>query len=237
MSTGSWEKGRKSENFHVGLKVCGGFASSGFLWASSPDSARSPPQSDPRLSPLWRLGEPVFPVHLCTWREPAAKALKTKLCPWRWGPWTRESAPMRCSWPVSPAKLGRNLFSETKTSHSRPGLVLFFGALVYTAHPSGALWPISQHLWGSHRVPCSEGSSSAPPFPVLHEQGSSSLCSVSHQRYWDREVLRAKKDAREPSLMKAIVKCYWKFYFVLGLLTFLEVKAFPYCALLLSVCR
>ena len=37
--------------------------------------------------------------------------------------------------------------------------------------------------------------------------------------------------------MKAIIKCYWKFYFVLGLLTFLEVKAFPYCALLLSVCR
>ena len=43
--------------------------------------------------------------------------------------------------------------------------------------------------------------------------------------------MRAKKDAREPSLMKAIVKCYWKFYFALGLLMFLEVKVFTYCAL------
>ena len=73
--------------------------------------------------------------------------------------------------------------------------------------------------------------------PVLSEQSSSSLCFVSHHRYWDREVLRAKKDAREPSLMKAITSCYWKFCLVLGLLTFLEVKSFPYCALLLSVCR
>ena len=31
--------------------------------------------------------------------------------------------------------------------------------------------------------------------------------------------------------MKAIVKCYWKFYFALGLLMFLEVKVFTYCAL------
>ena len=38
--------------------------------------------------------------------------------------------------------------------------------------------------------------------------------------------MRAKKDAREPSLKKAIIKCYWKFYFILGLLTFLEVKIF-----------
>ncbi|XP_043334073.1 ATP-binding cassette subfamily C member 4-like [Cervus elaphus] len=44
------------------------------------------------------------------------------------------------------------------------------------------------------------------------------------QGYWDREVLRAKKDAWEPSLMTAIIKCYWKFYFVLGLLPFTEAE-------------
>ncbi|XP_027413619.1 multidrug resistance-associated protein 4-like isoform X1 [Bos indicus x Bos taurus] len=32
------------------------------------------------------------------------------------------------------------------------------------------------------------------------------------QGYWDQEVKRAEKDAREPSLMKAIIKCYWKSY-------------------------
>ena len=129
--------------------------------------------------------------------------------------------------------------SLAATCFLRLGLLpqsLFSGASVYTAHPSGALWPISQHLWGSRRALCSAGPSSTPPAPILPERGSS-LCFVSHHRYWDREVLRTKKDAREPSLMKAIIKCYWKFYFGLGLLTFLEVKAFPYCALLLSVCR
>ncbi|XP_024844680.1 ATP-binding cassette subfamily C member 4-like [Bos taurus] len=32
------------------------------------------------------------------------------------------------------------------------------------------------------------------------------------QGYWDQEVKRAEKDAREPSLTKAIIKCYWKSY-------------------------
>uniref|UniRef100_A0A4W2CTZ2 Multidrug resistance-associated protein 4 n=1 Tax=Bos indicus x Bos taurus TaxID=30522 RepID=A0A4W2CTZ2_BOBOX len=58
-------------------------------------------------------------------------------------------------------------------------------------------------------------------YSVLPEDRSQRL---GEELYWDREVLRAKKDAQEPSLMRAIVKCYWKFYFVLGLLTFLEVK-------------
>ncbi|XP_061266628.1 ATP-binding cassette sub-family C member 4-like isoform X8 [Bos javanicus] len=44
------------------------------------------------------------------------------------------------------------------------------------------------------------------------------------QGYWDQEVLRAQKDVREPSLMKAIVKCYGKSYLVLGMLTFLEAS-------------
>ncbi|XP_017911812.1 PREDICTED: multidrug resistance-associated protein 4-like isoform X2 [Capra hircus] len=58
-------------------------------------------------------------------------------------------------------------------------------------------------------------------YSMLPEDRSQNL-GEELQRYWDREVLRTKKDAREPSLMKAIVKCYWKFYFGLGLLTFLE---------------
>ncbi|KAI4565329.1 hypothetical protein MJT46_009672 [Ovis ammon polii x Ovis aries] len=32
------------------------------------------------------------------------------------------------------------------------------------------------------------------------------------QGYWDQEVKRAEKDVQEPSLMKAIIKCYWKSY-------------------------
>ena len=59
---------------------------------------------------------------------------------------------------------------------------------------------------------------------------------VSHRRYWDREVLKAEKDAREPSLTKAIIKCYWKSYVVLGIFTLIEVKAFTYSALLFRVC-
>ncbi|XP_061290378.1 ATP-binding cassette sub-family C member 4-like [Bos javanicus] len=58
-------------------------------------------------------------------------------------------------------------------------------------------------------------------YSVLPEDCSQHL-GEELQGYWDREVLRAKKDAREPSLKKAIIKCYWKFYFILGLLTFLE---------------
>ena len=62
-----------------------------FSGAFSPDTAHTPPQADPRLSPLWRLGEPMFPVHLWTWREPEAMALEAELCPWRWG--------LFCLWP------------------------------------------------------------------------------------------------------------------------------------------
>ena len=36
--------------------------------------------------------------------------------------------------------------------------------------------------------------------------------------------------------MKVIIKCYGKSYLVLGMLTFLEVKAFPYSALILNIC-
>ncbi|XP_045018385.1 ATP-binding cassette sub-family C member 4 isoform X6 [Bubalus bubalis] len=58
-------------------------------------------------------------------------------------------------------------------------------------------------------------------YSVLPEDCSQHL-GEELQGYWDQEVLRAQKDAREPSLMKAIVKCYGKSYLVLGMLTFLE---------------
>lgn len=35
----------------------------------------------------------------------------------------------------------------------------------------------------------------------------------------------ATKELRKPSLSKAIIRCYWKSYAVLGLFTFIEVSA------------
>ncbi|XP_074185531.1 ATP-binding cassette sub-family C member 4 isoform X2 [Rhinolophus sinicus] len=42
------------------------------------------------------------------------------------------------------------------------------------------------------------------------------------QGYWDKEVLRAEKNSQKPSLTKAIIKCYWKPYVVLGIFTLIE---------------
>ena len=61
------------------------------------------------------------------------------------------------------------------------------------------------------------------------------MCFVSHRGYWDHEVKKAEKDAQEPSLMKAIIKCYWKSYVVWGIFIFLEVKSFTYSTLLFRV--
>ncbi|XP_070656002.1 ATP-binding cassette sub-family C member 4-like [Bos indicus] len=58
-------------------------------------------------------------------------------------------------------------------------------------------------------------------YSVLPEDRSQRL-GEELQGYWDREILRTQKDARKPSLMKTIIKCYWKLYFALGLLIFLE---------------
>ncbi|XP_017911930.1 PREDICTED: multidrug resistance-associated protein 4-like [Capra hircus] len=58
-------------------------------------------------------------------------------------------------------------------------------------------------------------------YPVLPEDRSQHL-GEELQGYWDQEVSRAQEDAREPSLMKVIIKCYGKSYLVLGMLTFLE---------------
>ncbi|XP_007472006.1 PREDICTED: multidrug resistance-associated protein 4-like isoform X1 [Lipotes vexillifer] len=58
-------------------------------------------------------------------------------------------------------------------------------------------------------------------YPVLPEDRSKHL-GEELQGYWDQEVLRAEKDTREPSLTKAIIKCYWKSYLVLGIFTLIE---------------
>ncbi|KAI4565333.1 hypothetical protein MJT46_009676 [Ovis ammon polii x Ovis aries] len=58
-------------------------------------------------------------------------------------------------------------------------------------------------------------------YSVLPEDRSQRL-GEELQGHWDQEVKRAQKDAREPSLMKAIVKCYWKPYVVWGMFAFLE---------------
>ncbi|KAI4581551.1 hypothetical protein MJG53_009994 [Ovis ammon polii x Ovis aries] len=58
-------------------------------------------------------------------------------------------------------------------------------------------------------------------YSVLPEDRSQHL-GEELQGYWDQEVSRAQEDAWEPSLTKAIIKCYGKSYLVLGMLTFLE---------------
>uniref|UniRef100_A0A8D0T9Z5 Multidrug resistance-associated protein 4 n=1 Tax=Sus scrofa TaxID=9823 RepID=A0A8D0T9Z5_PIG len=58
-------------------------------------------------------------------------------------------------------------------------------------------------------------------YSVLPEDRSAHL---GEELYWDGEVSRADKDTQEPSLMKAIIKCYWKPYLAWGILMFLEVK-------------
>nr|CAI9712223.1 unnamed protein product [Rangifer tarandus platyrhynchus] len=58
-------------------------------------------------------------------------------------------------------------------------------------------------------------------YSVLPEDRSQHL-GEELQGYWDQEVKRAQKDAQEPSLMKAIIKCYWKSYLIWGMFTFLE---------------
>ncbi|XP_078513731.1 ATP-binding cassette sub-family C member 4 [Lissotriton helveticus] len=42
------------------------------------------------------------------------------------------------------------------------------------------------------------------------------------QGYWEKEVQIAQKEARTPFLSRAIIRCFWKAYSLLGLFTFLE---------------
>lgn len=154
-------------------------------------------------------------------------------------PWTPGSVPgdglagggrlcaRLASWPapgaVSPATLGRDLFPETGTF---PLKACFFWCFRFRL--------TSLSWWGRGPANSYPGRGRQPPGPV-----SRLLCSafwleelflialgVSPRRCWDKEVSRAEKDARKPSLTKAIIKCYWKSYAVLGVFTLIEVEAF-----------
>ncbi|XP_070656001.1 ATP-binding cassette sub-family C member 4-like [Bos indicus] len=50
-------------------------------------------------------------------------------------------------------------------------------------------------------------------YPVLPKDRSQHL-GEELEGYWDQEVLRTQRDSQEPSLMKAIVKCYGKSYLI-----------------------
>ncbi|CAN9498133.1 unnamed protein product [Ophioblennius macclurei] len=58
-------------------------------------------------------------------------------------------------------------------------------------------------------------------FHVLPEDRSEKL-GQDLQRYWDLEVLTSTKKLRKPSLTKALIKCFWKRYAVLGFFTLVE---------------
>ncbi|XP_038572949.1 multidrug resistance-associated protein 4 [Micropterus salmoides] len=58
-------------------------------------------------------------------------------------------------------------------------------------------------------------------YDVLAEDRSERLGQDLH-RYWDHEVQKATKELRTPGLSKAIIRCYWKSYALLGLFTLIE---------------
>ncbi|XP_061486083.1 ATP-binding cassette sub-family C member 4 isoform X2 [Rhineura floridana] len=58
-------------------------------------------------------------------------------------------------------------------------------------------------------------------YKVLTED-SSKVLGEKLQWYWDREVQKAKKEARTPHLTKAVILCYWKSYLLLGVFTVIE---------------
>lgn len=58
-------------------------------------------------------------------------------------------------------------------------------------------------------------------YSVLPEDRSKHL-GDELQGYWDKEVWRAEKEGRKASLTRAIIKCYWKSYLILGVFTLIE---------------
>lgn len=95
---------------------------------------------------------------------------------------------------------------------------------------AGALGTATKCLVVARPFPCAPCpvrlvSGGAGPHPALFLLG----------RYWDKEVSRAENDSQKPSLTKAIIKCYWKSYLILGIFTLVEVKVFTYNELLSCV--
>ncbi|XP_029968450.1 multidrug resistance-associated protein 4-like [Salarias fasciatus] len=58
-------------------------------------------------------------------------------------------------------------------------------------------------------------------YNVLPEDASDRL-GKELQWYWDQEVHKAAKDQRPPNLAKALIKCYWRSYSLIGIYMFLQ---------------
>ncbi|XP_075896037.1 ATP-binding cassette sub-family C member 4-like isoform X2 [Nelusetta ayraudi] len=58
-------------------------------------------------------------------------------------------------------------------------------------------------------------------YKVLPEDASDRL-GEELQWFWDREVQQAAKDLRSPQLSKALVRCYWRSYSLIGTYMFIE---------------
>ncbi|XP_073425679.1 ATP-binding cassette sub-family C member 4-like [Dendrobates tinctorius] len=58
-------------------------------------------------------------------------------------------------------------------------------------------------------------------YKVLPEDTSERL-GEELQSYWEAELQKAQKEGRVPRLAKAIIRCHWKAYSVLGFFTFIE---------------
>ncbi|KAM4699820.1 ATP-binding cassette sub-family C member 4 [Discoglossus pictus] len=58
-------------------------------------------------------------------------------------------------------------------------------------------------------------------YKVLPEDSSERL-GEELQWYWDKEIQEAQKESRQPKLTKAIIRCHWKAYSLLGFFTFIE---------------
>uniref|UniRef100_A0A665TG51 Multidrug resistance-associated protein 4 n=1 Tax=Echeneis naucrates TaxID=173247 RepID=A0A665TG51_ECHNA len=58
-------------------------------------------------------------------------------------------------------------------------------------------------------------------YKVLPEDASDRL-GEELQRYWDQEVRQAAKATRPPELTRALIRCYWKSYSLIGIYIFIE---------------
>uniref|UniRef100_A0A8C5CKE9 Cystic fibrosis transmembrane conductance regulator n=1 Tax=Gadus morhua TaxID=8049 RepID=A0A8C5CKE9_GADMO len=58
-------------------------------------------------------------------------------------------------------------------------------------------------------------------YNVLPEFRSKTL-GLTLQSYWDEECLKSAKELKKPSFCKAVIRCYWKSYSLLGIFTFIE---------------
>ena len=154
-------EGEKEWEFPRGAKgLREALPSSGFFWDSSPDTAHSATQLT--------LGLAHFgcPRSLCICGHGGSPQPR----PWRPSSIPVDGVPGGGSLPTWAACdlwvqqiLAGTCFQNLELL---PQGLFLWCFRVCTAYLLGALWAVSQHLWGSHRVPCSEGLSS--PLSLSH---------------------------------------------------------------------